>query len=60
MYALLREMGITYLSVGHRPTLLRYHRDKLVLRGAGSDPVLVHIEQQAEEQLEALVDLANV
>jgi ABC-type uncharacterized transport system fused permease/ATPase subunit len=48
-------MGATYLSVGHRPSLLRYHSKKFVLR-AGLDPVTVKIEAEAE----ALLDLAAV
>jgi ABC-type uncharacterized transport system fused permease/ATPase subunit len=57
MYALLQELGATYLSVGHRPSLLRYHKKKLVLRGSGSDPVTLPIEQEISE---ALLDLAAV
>ncbi|KAJ1422160.1 hypothetical protein B484DRAFT_452485 [Ochromonadaceae sp. CCMP2298] len=49
------NMGATYLSVGHRPSLLRYHGKKFVLR-AGLDPVTVKIEAEAE----ALLDLAAI
>jgi len=44
MYSLLSgdEPGLsrcTYISVGHRPTLLRYHSRRLVLRGPGFTPI---------------------
>merc|ERR1712176_213875 len=32
MYKLLETFGITYLSVGHRPTLLKYHKNVLQLK----------------------------
>jgi ABC-type uncharacterized transport system fused permease/ATPase subunit len=32
MYSLLKKFGITYLSVGHRPTLLKYHAKVLQLQ----------------------------
>ena len=32
MYALLKKFGISYLSVGHRPTLLKYHSSVLQLK----------------------------
>ena len=35
LYAALRAAGITAVSVGHRPTLLAYHDDALLLSGAG-------------------------
>jgi hypothetical protein len=31
MYQLLDELQATYVSVGHRPSLLRFHSQKLVL-----------------------------
>ena len=39
MYNLLGKIGCTYISVGHRPTLLNYHRRRLILRGPGLSPV---------------------
>lgn len=33
VYAALRDAGITYVSVGHRPTLLSFHQRVLVLHG---------------------------
>ncbi|EED92357.1 ABC transporter [Thalassiosira pseudonana CCMP1335] len=57
MYSLLREMakkelnkgkmsrpGLTFISVGHRPTLIAYHDAKLRLNG-GSDYVIESIEK---------------
>lgn len=31
MYGLLRDMGASYMSVGHRPSLLQYHNKRLLL-----------------------------
>lgn len=31
-----RIPGITYVSVGHRPTLVRYHEEVLQLHGGGA------------------------
>ena len=36
LYEALRADGITYVSVGHRPTLLKHHQE--VLRLAPTDP----------------------
>jgi len=33
IYKLLQQRGILYLSVGHRPTLLKYHPDVLEIKG---------------------------
>ena len=41
MYSLLGELGITYLSVGHRASLYRFHSKKLVLSGPGRE---IHCE----------------
>jgi putative ATP-binding cassette transporter len=61
MYNLLRDMarkevigaklspaGLTFVSVGHRPTLLAYHDSKLRLNG-GSDYCLEAIEKASTE-----------
>jgi putative ATP-binding cassette transporter len=61
MYNLLRDMarkevigaklspaGLTFVSVGHRPTLLAYHDNKLRLNG-GSDYCLEAIEKASTE-----------
>ena len=36
LYRHLRESGMTYVSVGHRPTLLDYHDNVLELQGGGN------------------------
>ncbi|KAL6783973.1 hypothetical protein ACKKBG_A04255 [Auxenochlorella protothecoides x Auxenochlorella symbiontica] len=36
LYQALRDQGITYVSVGHRPTLVRYHEEVLQLHGGGA------------------------
>ncbi len=36
LYRYLRESGTTYVSVGHRPTLLDYHDNVLELQGGGN------------------------
>lgn len=33
LYRALRDAGVTYVSVGHRPTLLKYHERVLLLHG---------------------------
>jgi putative ATP-binding cassette transporter len=40
MYELLMEQNITYLSIGHRPSLVSFHNKKLVLAGGGTKPRL--------------------
>ena len=37
MYEILESVDVTYISVGHRPSLLRFHDKKLVLPGPGLD-----------------------
>ena len=49
MYNLLGDIGCTYISVGHRPTLLNYHRRRLILRGPGLSPVERSIPLPDEE-----------
>ena len=36
MYEELKRAGVTYVSVGHRPTLLQFHRNALLLKGDGA------------------------
>ena len=61
MYALLRhELHATYLSVGHRPSLLRYHSRKLVLQGEGRDPLSAPIHPDSKQVTQELVDMASV
>jgi ABC-type uncharacterized transport system fused permease/ATPase subunit len=35
LYQALKDAGVTYVSVGHRPTLLNFHERVLVLKGDG-------------------------
>ncbi len=42
----LSHPGLTFISVGHRPTLLAYHNVKLRLNG-GSDYTLEQVEKSA-------------
>ena len=54
MYNLLKnlasDVGLTYVSVGHRPTLLQYHDVKLLLRdGIGSVNYIPPTESSASE-----------
>ena len=55
MYQVLDDLGVTYISVGHRPSLLRYHRKKLVLRGPGKDVEASYILNSKDE--ESLIDI---
>jgi putative ATP-binding cassette transporter len=61
MYTLLKNIaadaedgertGLTYISVGHRPTLLQYHDVKLLLRdGGGNVSFISQTESSVEEQ----------
>lgn len=45
MYTLLLEEtpNITFISVGHRPSLVRFHNKKLILGGEGVQPRLVSL-----------------
>ena len=43
---MLSRPGLTFVSVGHRPTLIAYHDNKLRLNG-GSDYELEAIEKSA-------------
>ena len=45
MYAALKAQNVTYVSVGHRPSLLAYHNKKLVLKGPGLQPVTVTVTE---------------
>eukprot|EP01041_Mallomonas_annulata_P005519 gene5519-11125_t len=58
MYRLLEGLGVTCISVGHRPSLLRYHDSKLVLSGPGKAAKLVPIG--AASRLGELIDLTDI
>eukprot|EP00887_Chlorella_sp_A99_P002377 scaffold10.g2377.t1 len=53
LYAALKRAGVTYVSVGHRPTLLRFHERVLLLAGGGGGWELLRAE---EVTLEAVVE----
>lgn len=53
MYHLLEDMGITVVSVGHRPTLLKYH--DFVLR-LGKDGSGWNIEETTQVQQDRILD----
>lgn len=44
MYSLLQGLGVTFLSVGHRPSLLKYHSKRLVLMGPGRPAKMMDID----------------
>lgn len=60
MYQLLIERNLTFISVGHRPSLLRYHRERLVLDNAGDRPRLLPIEISEIALTQELLDLTAV
>lgn len=60
MYDLLLQRNMTFISVGHRPSLLRYHRDRLVLGKAGDSPRLLPIELSEISLTQELLDLTAV
>ena len=35
MYSLLGDLNISYMSVGHRASLLKFHTKKIILNGPG-------------------------
>ena len=53
MYHLLNEMHTTYISVGHRPSLLRYHDSKLTLYGPGRPVSCTEIDAAVKERVSA-------
>jgi ABC-type uncharacterized transport system fused permease/ATPase subunit len=57
MYDALNLLSITYVSVGHRPSLLRYHSKKLVLLGPGLPPKVVDVT--ASESAIEMMDLVG-
>jgi vitamin B12/bleomycin/antimicrobial peptide transport system ATP-binding/permease protein len=56
LYSVLAESGVTYVSVGHRPTLTRYHNQVLELIGDGSwrmltiEAYLANLEEQRQRE----------
>lgn len=69
MYTLLQEADVTYVSVGHRPSLLHYHTQKLILnpsasissdnKSTSSGPLRVPIVQQNPVESNILTEYMN-
>ena len=57
MYAALAAQNVTYVSVGHRPSLLAYHNKKLVLKGPGQQPSIVVLENDSRT---SVLDLTSI
>ena len=57
MYQALNVLNTTYVSVGHRPSLLRYHSKKLVLLGPGLPPKTMEVT--ATEAAIEMMDLVG-
>ena len=62
MYTLLKERlisstgePVSYVSVGHRPTLLAYHDIKLLLRDTSGYASFIPRDESTEEDLEAIL-----
>ncbi len=55
MYNLLESMGITVVSIGHRPSLLKYHDVLLRLSGDDAPWELERIEQKMRDRVVAQV-----
>lgn len=57
MYALLEAAeGVTYISVGHRPSLRRFHRQGLALGAGGHAPKLVPLAEAGTDDAHAASD----
>lgn len=56
MYLLLDEIeGLTYISVGHRPSLIRYHNTKLRLLDAKT-----HFVEEIDKKEQRKAELSEV
>jgi ABC-type uncharacterized transport system fused permease/ATPase subunit len=55
LYGALKQAGITYVSIGHRPTLLGFHERVLVLAGDGKGSW--EVRAASEVSLETAVEL---
>jgi ABC-type uncharacterized transport system fused permease/ATPase subunit len=49
MYSQLADMRVTYISVGHNSSLLKYHTKKLLVHGPGYDVECVDIKPDEKE-----------
>jgi putative ATP-binding cassette transporter len=52
VYESLRKRKVTYVSVGHRPALVRYHKNVLELKGDGKNWELMPAAEYARRQAE--------
>ena len=43
MYEALSAEGVSYISVGHRPSLREYHTSKMLLAGPNAEAVILRI-----------------
>ena len=59
MYSLLHELNVTYVSVGHRPSLLKYHNKRLVLKGPGMAAEMTNIEADSTSPPEVMAQLLD-
>lgn len=50
MYELLQVLNITYLSVGHRPSLLKYHNKKLIMSQPSQGIKTVSITEEDKQK----------
>ena len=48
MYQVLQNMNVSYISVGHRPSLLKYHEDLLILGRDGQTPRMKKVQEIEE------------
>ena len=53
MYGLL-DGNVTYVSVGHRPSLQRFHTSKVIIEGSGTPLFRAPIESYGDEQFNEL------
>src|SRR5262249_42245408 len=52
LYSLLKKSGVTFMSVGHRPTLVKYHSHVLELCGCGDASWKLYTQAEYKEKLE--------
>jgi len=52
LYGHLKNSGVTYMSVGHRPTLVKYHSHVLELCGCGDASWKLYTQAEYKKKLE--------
>lgn len=55
LYDALRDAGVTYVSIGHRPTLLSFHENVLIIKGDKSGGW--ELKKSAEMSLESAIEM---